>query len=439
MGVEGVVPGSGGALAVQRPRLLITTDISTLTADRGEPDDTQSLVRLLLYACDLEIEGLVASSNMRKGRLVHDDYIEAVVRAYGAVWPNLALHAPRYPTMEDLLSRVAPGSGEYGLEAVGRGRNTAGSDRIIHAVDRPDPRPLWVAVWGGTTDLAQALWRVEDERGPRGLQEFISRMRVHAIGDQDETGPWIKERYPELFYITSYQAFRGMYRDGDRSLVTREWVARHVTDGHGPLGAAYPNYDGGDPWGRVHGVKEGDTPSFLYVLPNGLSDPDRPTWGSWGGRFQGRGAHYVDAADRLGDDESERVTVYRWRRDYQAAFRARVAWCHTASTEANHEPVVAIEGPRQRTVAPGKAVELDASASADPDGDALSFRWWVYAEPGTYRGSLKLEAADEPVARLVAPNVRRPETLHVVLSLTDSGDPPLTGYGRVVLTVDPGT
>jgi len=420
-----------------KPRVIVLTDISTLAADHGEPDDTQSMVRLMLYACDLDIEGLVASSNMRKGRLVHDDYVEAVVRAYGMVRENLVKHRPDFPTADHLLSRIKRGNPHYGVDAVGEGCDTEASDWIISVVDRPDPRPVWVTVWGGTTDLAQALWRVGQDRGDAGLRDFVARMRVHAIADQDDTGPWIKDNHPGLLYITSRQVFRGMYKGGEQSLVTREWVRRHVTEGHGALGAAYPNYDGSDPWGPVKGVKEGDTPSFLYLIPNGLSEPEHPTWGSWGGRFERDGAHYGDAEDSFGGEIGPRVTVSRWRRDYQAAFQARMTWCHLSPQEANHEPVAAIAGESSQRVRPGETVVLDARESCDPDGDPLDYRWWVYGEAGTYRGGVEIEGADNPLAHLIVPTVERPETLHIVLTVTDRGEPPLSAYGRVVLSLEP--
>ncbi len=71
--------------------------------------------------------------------------------------------------------------------------------------------------------------------------------------------------------------------------------------GHGPLGDLYPDYNGGDIWsgtlGPVRGTKEGDSPSFLSLVPNGLSDPERPWLGSWGGRFEGQGKRLTDVPD----------------------------------------------------------------------------------------------------------------------------------------------
>src|SRR5262249_11288067 len=156
----------------------------------------------------------------------------------------------------------------------------------IAVVDRPDPHPVWVVIWGGSADLAQALWKVRATRTPEELGRFVSKLRVHTIGDQDSTAPWIREQFPGLSVITQRRAHRGMYRGGDTSLVSPEWVGTSIRN-HGPLGDLYPNYNGGDIWsaklGRVRGIKEGDTPSFLSLVPNGLGDPQRPGLGSWGG------------------------------------------------------------------------------------------------------------------------------------------------------------
>ena len=422
-------------VSLPKTRLIVTTDISSLKAGVGEPDDTQSLVRLLLYASDFDIEGLIATRTNHGGE-VHPEYIRSIVRAYGKVRPNLALHDPRYPTERHLLDRVK--AGLAGTDSVGRGRDSEGSDWIISVVDRPDPRPVWIVIWGGSRELAQALWRVKNARTPEEFAAFQSRIRVYAINDQDKTGRWIRAVHPELFYITGRQVYRGMYRGGDESLVAREWVDKHVTHGHGPLGAAYPNYDGGDPWGRVRGVKEGDTPSFLYLIPNGLGDPMRPEWGSWGGRFTGEGKHFSDAEDRAGADTSARATVYRWRAAYQADFQSRLDWCVKPPDKANHPPVAVLDALSERTVSPGDRVVLSAKGSHDPDGNGLSYRWFHYPEPGTYGGSIRINGATTPDASFVAPNVDSPKTIHVVLTVTDDGDPRLSRYGRVVVAVRPG-
>ena len=72
--------------------MIVLTDVSSLAAGEAEPDDGQSLVRLMLYANDLDIEGLVASSNLGHGQRVRPDLIRRVVDAYEKARPNLLLH-----------------------------------------------------------------------------------------------------------------------------------------------------------------------------------------------------------------------------------------------------------------------------------------------------------------------------------------------------------
>src|SRR4051794_36650783 len=140
--------------AVDRPRLVVLTDISSLAAGEAEPDDGQSLIRLMLYSNDFDIEGLVASSNLGHGQLVRPELIRQVVDAYGKVRPNLLLHDTRYPPAEGLRDGIKSGQPVAGpkvsvAQSVGEGKDTEASDWIIRVVDRPDPRPIWVVIWGG--------------------------------------------------------------------------------------------------------------------------------------------------------------------------------------------------------------------------------------------------------------------------------------------------
>ncbi len=440
---------TGQALAADlpdRPRLVILSDIGSLTAGVAEPDDGQSMIRLMLYANDFDIEGLVATSNLGHGQRVRPDLIRQVVDAYGEARPNLLLHDDRYPQADDLAGVIRAGQPIAGRDvpverSVGEGRDTEGSNWIIRVVDRDDPRPAWVLIWGGSADLAQALWRVRQDRSPEDLDRFVAKIRVHSIGDQDSTGPWIRDQFPGLYTVTQRRAYRGMYRGGDPELVSSEWVREHI-HGHGPLGDLYPDYDGGDIWsrtlGRVRGIKERDTPSFLSLVPNGLGDPERPWLGSWGGRFEGEGNRLADVADpdldTSGDPDPRMSSVYRWRPAFQADFRARLDWCVESYQEANHPPIVRIAGQRERTVSPGEIVTLDASASSDPDGDGLNIDWSVYPPPGDGE-AIPIEDLGTGLARLTVPPGVTGRTIPVLLTVTDDGEPALTRYGRVLVRV----
>src|SRR5690606_28444803 len=228
------------------------------------------------------------------------------------------------------------GNSRRGRQAIGAEHDTEGSRWIIEVADRQDERPLHITIWGGQTDLAQALWRVREERGADGLKTFLARLRVYDIDDQDDLQGWLFENFPDLFYVLSKSppgrdkregGYRGMYLDGDVETTSLAWLDAHVRRNHGPLGALYPPRTWTEP--NPHGaLKEGDTPSWFYFLPHGLQDPAHPEWGGWGGRFRHveRGL-WRDAADTAGGKTSARATVFRWRPVFQAAFQARLDWC----------------------------------------------------------------------------------------------------------------
>lgn len=431
-------------------RLIVLTDVSSLTAGVAEPDDGQSLIRLMLYSNEFDVEGLVACSNMGHGQKVRPELIRHVVDVYEKVQPNLFRHDNRYPPAERLRNCIKAGQPIAGpkvpvTESVGVGKDTEASDWIIRVVDRPDPRPVWVVIWGGSADLAQVLWKVRATRSAEELARFVANLRVHSIGDQDSTGPWIRQEFPDLFTITQRRAYRGMYRGGETGLVSSEWVKKNI-HGHSPLGDLYPDYNGGDVWsgrlGRVRGIKEGDSPSFLSLVPNGLFDPDRPWLGTWGGRFEGEGNHLADVPDadldNSGDPDPRISSVYRWRPAFQADFQARLDWCVRPHGKANHPPQVRIAGQRQRKARPGQPVALNASGTTDPDGDGLDFAWRVY--PVTSESSNKILIEDDGTStpRVILPPDLEGQTIPILLSVTDRGEPRLTRYGRVLIEVEKG-
>jgi hypothetical protein len=435
--------------AHEKTRLVVLTDISSLTAGEAEPDDGQSLIRLMLYTNEFDVEGLVASSNLGHGQRVRPDLIRRVVDAYEKVRPNLLLHDPHYPPAEVLRGRIKAGQPVAELktpvsESAGEGKDTEASDWIIRVVDGDDPRPIWVVVWGGSADLAQALWKVRRSRGADELARFVGKLRVHAIGDQDSTGPWIRSQFPGLYTITQRRAYRGMYRGGDVALASSAWVRANI-HGRGALGDLYPDYNGGDIWsstlGGVRGIKEGDTPSFLALVPNGLTDLDRPNLGSWGGRFEGQGGKRTDVPDAdLGtkDDPDPRMSsVYRWRPAFQADFQARLEWCIKPFAEANHPPRVQIAGDRERAKV-GDVVELDAGGSTDPDGDVLDFSWTVYPTTPDLARKVVIEGRDASRARVVIGRDLAGATIPILLSVADRGKPRLTRYARVLIRVERG-
>ena len=140
----------GVTAGAEKPRVLVLTDIE------NEPDDAMSMVRFLAYANQWDVEGLVATTSVHQKNKVAAWRIREIVDAYAQVRDNLELHEKGFPTADALRAVIVEGRPDFGMHAVGRGMDSAGSELLIAAADRPDPRPLWVPVWGGPNVLAQA-------------------------------------------------------------------------------------------------------------------------------------------------------------------------------------------------------------------------------------------------------------------------------------------
>lgn len=422
-------------MASDRPRVFIETDAG------GDPDDEQSLVRFLLLSSEWEVEGIIANRpRAREGENRNSErtglgIVRRQLTAYGACWTNLVRHDPRFPPLDHLWARTVPGYND----------SDEGVNRLLAAVDAADPRPLWYADWGtdegsATNNLRRALDRVYRERGPDGYARFKSRLRLASA---DKFGPHTTERSPPFpLWVDTFQPERDRRRWYHRfSALTATAggfdLIRDVLNDHGPLGALYPT-------NTTHWAKEGDSMTFLYWMPNGLNAPEQPTWGGWGGRYgpnetqPGRPYFWANQEDFWQGSTHRDHTLGRWAAALQNEFRARLDWCVRPPAEANHPPIVRLNRDRVLTVRPGDQVELSAAASSDPDGNDLRFHWEWYREPGTFRGPWEGVDSSQPTIRFQAPKTDSKETLHLVVSVTDNGEPPLTRYARVIVSVDPG-
>ncbi len=467
----------GGIMESPRQRLVVLTDIE------NEPDDAQSIVRLLLYSNEIDIRGLVATTSTHMRFQVAPQTILNSIEAYAKVRGNLMLHAEGYPDAEALKAVTCAGLPLYGMNGVGKGKDSDGSELIIRELKREDDRPLWVTAWGGTNVLAQALWKLQQTVSQKELLRLVSKLRVYTISDQDDSGSWIRKNFPSVFYIVSPGAYAhatwiGMNCNAplaDNEVVSADWLTRNIQQNHGPLGLCYPDV--------AYGM-EGDTPSFLGLIRNGLNNMEHPDWGSWGGRYElylpdynfyGDMKEYTgipieqetrpiwtnadDSIVVLKDGKKQSTkgfheTIYRWRTDYQNDFAARMDWSIKPYAEANHNPIAKVSlltgiAPYGKdnatpqpikgfTVKSGSVFTLDAAGSYDPDGDAISYDWIVYPEAGTYKKMLqRYDATNMRRFRVQAPVVKKPEMLHIILRVVDKGEPRLATYKRIVIEVKP--
>jgi hypothetical protein len=475
-------------------RMILITDLV------GEQDDSQMIVRLLMYANELDIEGLIAvsisepwyparapSEPHRIG--VHPEELVKAINAYAAVRPNLLKHAAGWPTAPYLMSKVGAGPYGYGMAAVGDGQSTPGTRLIVQAVEKPDPRPIYVCITGGANPLAQALWDYRKTHPPEQVRAFVAKIRVYDDYGQDDAGAWICHNFPEISWIRSLNQVFGVMGPGPphmppgRLPTDREpyvwqpypptdegqhlWTQEHVQRDHGPLGALYPDRVGRD--GRFRYLEGGNTATWLGLVNKGLYDPEHITWGGWGGRFQDRKmqipagqdrvrygegekpyepfAMYPEASDRWTNPETGKTyddvwtPIQRWRRAFENDFQARMDWCVKDFKDANHNPLAAFNGDLSRTIVtltanPGQLLTLDASASKDPDDDALGFRWFPYPEAGTYGGGIAIQHADQSVAQVAIPEAAAGSQIHVILEVRDNNPVvPLFAYRRIVITV----
>lgn len=210
---------------------------------------------------------------------------------------------------------------------------------------------------------------------------------------------------------------------------------------------------------------EGDTPSFLNLINNGLSNPEHPDWGGWGGRYEfytprmQKWHLYAEARPFWSDADDEvfgvdgrwhdgnHETIWRWREAYQNDFAARMDWTIMPIEKANHPPVVKTAQEQYLQAKKGDRIDLSAVGSTDPDGDALSYNWFCYSEAGTLSVStarsgqpIEIKNFDQqkawftvPTSRVMSPGEG---TIHIILAVTDHGSPRLTRYRRIIINVN---
>lgn len=474
-------------VAREYPRTIVTTD--------PELDDLNSLLRMLLYSNEINIEGLVYSASQHHysgdpeagiaawrwpdpSDVFH---IDEAVNRYEEAYPNLKVHEKGFPTPDHLRSLIRWGN----VKNVGdMSEDTPGSDLIKETLLDDRPGPVFLQAWGGPNTIARALKSIEDEyKGTPEWEAVYAKVTEKAIitswGQQDTTfRDYIRPNWPEIEHrevsttIWGYGA-RGSVLPEWQVYLSPEWTRANVSD-VGPIGESYrvwgdgkqmaAGFDEADYFGlsgytadelRAMGfrvwtppqpkdawISEGDSSNFALLIDNGLRNFEHPSFGGWGGRqainpadpFQWRNRGVQD----IGPDGQPRndYSASRWFEDFQLDFAARLQWTVTPSyKDANHEPRVSVPSGIRVSAAPGEKVRLVGSVH-DPDGDSLSIDWWQYQEAGTYAGRVSVHEPSKARTWFTVPeDAPVGSTIHLILEVEDDGTPSLTSYQRVVVTV----
>jgi hypothetical protein len=411
-----------------RPRVIATTD--------GEIDDRDSMIRFLMYANEWDIEGIIYSSSRFHwlGQTWSGvEWIHGQIDWYSRIYSNLRLHADGYPTPDELRSKVYVGN----INNVGEMEvDTPGADRIVRVLLDDRPGPVYLQVWGGTNTVAKALSTIQKQY-PDQVDKVSQKAILFIILDQDDTlRKYVEPHWPKLQVLGSFRQFavlaygwRNLMPPEQRVFFERPWMEGNISTHHGPLAGAYETSNGAF-------RSEGDSPAFMHQIDVGLRSLESPSHGGWGGRFIQEKPGVTNIWKEAADDGSIFKPIWRWAAAFQHDWAARADWSVKPYRDANHPPVVALNGPVDVDVTPGSTLTLDVSASTDPDGDPLRYSWWTYRDAGTFKGNVTIRDAGASVAQVqIPPDATPGQTIHLIGEVSDSGKPPLTRYTRVIATV----
>jgi hypothetical protein len=417
-------------------------------------------------------------------RFIHD-----AVEAYAKVYPNLKVHNSNYPTPDALKSKIRYGNIEFDGDI---SKDSPGSDLIKSLMLDDKPGPLFITAWGGQSTIARALKSIQEEYENTTQWEAIKKKVSRKVvllpsGDQDGTYPlYIKPNWPEI----EYRQFSGGPNYGygaqlrakpeDSVYLTASWMNENVSS-RGPMGALYRVW--GDGKQMVKGDKldyfgfagytneelkkmgyivwmpvqpkgswlgEGDNHTFMNMLGNGLLAYEVGSYGGWGGRETGSKvamdfslsdtsanaiATALSTANNQTNQSATELAYPNFFPQAQHDFAARLKWSVTPKyADANHEPIVKIEGPLQVLASAREKIRLNGVVS-DPDGDAVSVKWWLFGV-GTYLNQVTISNPTSLQTQVQIPNDAMPgQTIHLILEATDNGKPALTRYQRVVIKI----
>ena len=523
-------PAQRAGIGAAKPRVVITAD--------PELDDNNTLIRAMLYTTDFNVEGFVyqestfhwkgdgkgttqykpawgasrvkqcptGCTSWRWPTPDHEAFIDQIVDAYATAYKNLKVHNSSYPDPALLKSKIKWGNVDFEGDF---SRDTDGSNLIKSLLLDNQPGPLYVTAQGGQSTTARALRSIyvqyhDKPEWPTIRDKVSHKLVIIPFGDQDGTyNSYIKPNWPgvdewSLVMVEYGYGIRNALSPENQTYISGAWTRANVLN-QGPLGALYRVWQDGvvmdptDTFGfsadklkemgrpaqeKDSFISEGDTPTFLNLLDNGLR-AQNGWWGGWGGiRREGGGPmlNIIPVTPVPPDDPgiapglaaagvknpnipteapaaaqsrpqgqqrraapSPRAFALSNRMFVQSQndFAARLKWSITPNyKDANHEPRVAIKGPLDLTAKAGSTVRLQGETS-DPDHNDVKVTWWQYNDAGTYSGDVQISNPSELKTTVQIPaDAKVGDTIHLILEGTDNGTPALTAYQRVVITIN---
>ncbi len=349
--------------------------LRTIITQDAEVDDQNSLRHFLLYANEVELQGIVQTSSVfhwqgKEGvvgpkqrmneffqrmeevapydqpyRWTGTQWMFREIDEYEQIYPNLIRHADGYPDPEYLRSIVKVGNVGYSGDMSGK---TEGSELIRQRILDDDPRTLYLQVWGGTNTICQALKDIEEEYkeqdGWNALKEKISKKCViTACGEQDCTyREYLAENWPKMKFIVVLQmqsyAYPWMFMPecDSKDTLRAAYMKNHILLEENPLTRNYCTWmDGktyeGEGWegqfgtnpelvNMMRSIKKDLPPYEQYDF---ISEGDSPTFFwmfDWGfrteesfayGGFSGR--YYLDETEK--NSKGEQLNYWKVAED----------------------------------------------------------------------------------------------------------------------------
>jgi hypothetical protein len=459
-----------------RIRTVILTDMTH--------DDGNSLIRYLYYSSWFDLEAMIITNQLPDFN--HDDTGPwdkgmSILSAYQQELPQLRKHDPNLPGYEELMAVTKKGRGALpiiwltntlefsnwiadryvtsswdsvyfhdwigeGLTPHGEPKDSEGSDFLVQVFEKDDDRPIFVQAWGGTITFVQALYRFRQKHEEEKFRKLLPKLHLYGILFQDITFEYFAS-FEKMQNETCAGLGTAIPTYGKEPVALGKvmfdnghfwhyvWssepdyqkpVTPQMVNGHGPMSEIYD--DGG----------EGDTPAFLYLISSmlGLNDHLDPTQGSWGSMFKPMGGSFPERYYYTCDVPREELV--RWIPAATNSFMNRLRWSVKEPGEVNREPVAEINGDASNRIIriqanPGDVIPLDASGSFDPDGDELAFHWYRYKEADNYNGELVISSPAGDRQQIIVPEDLGSANIHLVLEVTDSGEPQLVTYRRVII------